>query len=152
LGAGRDTAGSLLAVIRHSQGRPAAAGDVNSALRKATDLIEGMRSAPMRRGAISHHLAQLKNRIADRIAARQVPPTLAQRVAFQLVFKFQETDLDGPAVWSAIGDLLFVEVAQLKERYGLADRQIARALPKMSASQIETFLHEVSATDRRIAR
>jgi len=145
-------AGSRAWRAYHYQGPPAAGCNVHSALRKATDLLDEMRSAPMRRGAISHHLAQLKDRIADAIAARQVSPTLAHRVAFQLVFKFHENDLEGPPVWSAIGDLLFVEIAQLKERFGLADRQIAEALPKMSASQIDSFLHEVSATDRRIAR
>jgi hypothetical protein len=56
------------------------------------------------------------------------------------------------AILGAIGQILSREVARLKVRVGLADRQIAEVLPKLSASGVEEFLEELRSTDRRIAR
>jgi hypothetical protein len=41
---------------------------------------------------------------------------------------------------------------QLRERVGLAERQIVAVLPKMSAQQVEALFDELQRADRRIAR
>ena len=106
----------------------------------------------MRRGAISRTQSRLKAEIAGVVEAQGVPVALAERVAFQLVFKFDVTDLADPVTWREIGHILSQEVTQLKVRLGLADRQIVEVLPKLSARQVEEFVGEVGTTDRRIAR
>jgi hypothetical protein len=106
----------------------------------------------MRRGAISEQQRLLKERISSTIEIRGIPTRLAQRIAFQLVFKFKLSELEDSAVWCAVGDFLREEIERLKTRVGLVDRQIVTVLPKLSACQVEDFLDELRATDRRIAR
>jgi hypothetical protein len=69
-----------------------------------------------------------------------------------LAFKCHVHELQDEALWQAIGTLLREEVACLRDRVGMADRKIVRALPKLSAAQIEEFLGELMKADRRIAR
>jgi len=111
-----------------------------------------MRQTPMRRGAIPKERHQIKQALSGALAAEGVPPPLADRIAFQLVFKFEEHELERRALWSAIGAELREEIAELRRVVGLADRQIVTVLPKLSARQIGEFLDELSAADRRIAR
>jgi hypothetical protein len=106
----------------------------------------------MRRGAISSAQGRLKQAIAAAIAEQGVAAALSERIALQLVFKFDAADLADRTVWSAIGRILRDEGAWLRERVGLAERQIAEVLPKLSAPDAETFLDELRAADRRIAR
>ncbi len=125
---------------------------MNFAAQKARTLLERLRRTAMRRGAISERQSQLKAEIAPEIEAQGIPAALAQRIALQLVFKCDVTELADRAVWRAVGQLLKREVARLRTHVGLADRQIVEVLPKLSACQVEDFLEEVRTTDRRIAR
>jgi len=119
---------------------------------EAERLLEGLRRTPMRRGAISRAQGRLKQEMAAAIAGQGVAAALADRIALQLVFKFDASELgDGP-LWSAIGRVLQEEVTWLRECAGLAERQIAELLPKLSARDAEMFLDELRAADRRIAR
>jgi hypothetical protein len=111
-----------------------------------------MRQTAMRRGAITDNQRRLNDEIARTIEAHRTPAPLARRIAFQLVIKFDAAELADPAVWSAVGRLLEHEVEQLKAQVGLAERQIAAVLPKLSARQVEDFFNELQAADRRIAR
>jgi hypothetical protein len=106
----------------------------------------------MRRGAISRQQRRLKRDIAAAIKAQRIAAAIAERIAFQLVFKFDASELGDRTVWAAIGQILSREVARLSDHVGLADRQIAEVLPKLSASGVEAFLEELRSTDRRIAR
>jgi hypothetical protein len=76
---------------------------------------------------------------------------LAQRVAFQLVIKTGRDELRDKRIWHELGVILRGEIDALKERVGLAERQIVTVLPK-PAHQIEEFLDEMTRADRRIAR
>jgi hypothetical protein len=105
----------------------------------------------MRRGAISKQHGRLKHDIAAAIEAQGVAAALSDRIALQLVFKFPR-DLEDRSVWVAVGRILRKEAGRLKEHAGLADRQIAEALPKLSARDLEAFLDDLRAADRRIAR
>jgi hypothetical protein len=111
-----------------------------------------MRETPMRRGALSPRARRLKCQVARSIAARSAPSALAQRVAFQLVFKFDRRELFGEAEWRAIGNILRQDTSRLKAQLGMSDRRIVAALPKLSATQILEFLHELEETDQQIAR
>jgi len=119
---------------------------------EAAALLGRMRETPMRRGAIPATQAALKCRIAETIEVQGVMAALAQRVAFQLVFKFTSNELADPALWEAVGCRLAQEAARLKMRVGLADRQIVQVLPKLSARQVEEFFEELETADRKIAR
>jgi hypothetical protein len=121
-------------------------------VQEAQHLLEGVRRTPMRRGAISSTQGRLKQEIAAAIASQGVAAALSERIALQLVFKFDAVELADCTVWSAIGRILREEVGRLRERAGLAERQIAEVLPKLSARDAETFLDELRAADRRIAR
>jgi hypothetical protein len=106
----------------------------------------------MRRGALSDDKSRRRADIAAALEAQDVPAPLARRVAFQFVFKFRDGELGDHAVWRAAGQILRQEIARLRHHLGLGERQIVRVLPKMSARQVEDFLDELSAADRRIAR
>ncbi len=106
----------------------------------------------MRRGALSGKKSARRAEIAAALEAQNIPAALAQRVAFQFVFKFRDDELGDHAVWRAAGQILRQEVARLRHHLGLAERQIVRVLPKLSARQAEDFLDELTAADRRIAR
>jgi hypothetical protein len=106
----------------------------------------------MRRGALSEKKSARRFEIAAAIEAQDVPAALAQRVAFQFVFKFRDDELGDHAVWRAAGQILRQEVARLEHHVGLGERQIIRVLPKLSSRQAEDFLSELVAADRRIAR
>jgi hypothetical protein len=125
---------------------------LDAAARKAKALLATLRQTAMRRGAISGRQGRLKADIAIEIEVQGIPTELAQRIALQLVFKFDIAQLAGRDVWRAIGRLLQKEVERLRAQVGLADRQIVAVLPKLSARQIEGFLEELRAADRRIAR
>lgn len=81
-----------------------------------------------------------------------VATRLAQRVAHQLVFKFDAAELGGPATWNAIGRVLRLEAEQLTDRLGLVDRQIVLTLPKLAPDDVERFFEELRAADPRVAR
>src|ERR1051325_10272576 len=106
----------------------------------------------MRRGALSARKSARRAEIAAALQAQTVPAALAQRMAFQLVFKIADDKLGDHAVWRAAGQILRQEVARLRHHLGLGERQIIRVLPKLSARQVEDFLNELTAADRRIAR
>jgi hypothetical protein len=106
----------------------------------------------MRRGALSEKKSRRRNDIAAALEAQDVPRALARRIAFQLVFKFRDDELGDHAVWRAAGQILRQEVARLRHHLGLVDSQIIRVVPKLSARQVEDFLDELTAADRRIAR
>jgi hypothetical protein len=119
---------------------------------RAAHLLEQMREAPMRRGALSPHVRPLRRDIARTMADEGVPQKLAQRVSFQLVFKFHRRELFDQPEWVAIGRHLVREMALLRERAGMRDTPIIAVLPKLSAEQLIDFLDELLAADRRIAR
>jgi hypothetical protein len=106
----------------------------------------------MRRGAISREKARLKRDIAAAIEGEGVAAALSDRIAFQIVFKFDARELADRAVWPAVGRILGQEAARLRAKAGLADRQIVEVLPKLSARDVEAFLVDLQASDRRIAR
>ena len=111
-----------------------------------------MRQTPMRRGALSERKVERRTEIAAALEAQELPAALAQRVAFQFVFKLHDDELGDHAVWRAAGQILRQEMARLEHHLGLGDRQIICVLPKLSARQVEEFLDELVAADRRIAR
>jgi hypothetical protein len=106
----------------------------------------------MRRGALPRKKRKRRGDIAVALEAQGLPTALASRMAFQFVFKFSDDELGDHAVWRAVGQLLRQEVARLSHHVGLAERQIVCVLPKLSARQVEDFLDELRADDRRIAR
>lgn len=118
----------------------------------ARALLETMRRTPMRRGAVPERHLQLRDAIANRIAAEGVLPHLARRVAFQLVLKFEAGQLGHRAIWRHIGRHLRAESEYLTANVGLVDRQVIVALPKMSAQHIENLLQELTTNDPMIAR
>lgn len=77
---------------------------------------------------------------------------LAERIARQLVFKFDTAALGDRSTWRAMGELLRREAERLQTQLGLVERQIVVALPKLSAKQIEDLLEELQARDATIAR
>ena len=106
----------------------------------------------MRRGALSARKSARRAEIAAALQAQTVPAALAQRMAFQFVFKIHDGELGDHAVWRAAGQILRQEIARLQHHLGLGERQIVKVLPKLSARQVEDFLNELAAADRRIAR
>ena len=106
----------------------------------------------MRRGAISEKKSARRSEIAAALEAQELPAALAQRIAFQFVFKFRDDELGDHAVWRAAGQILRQEMARLQHHLGLGERQIIRVLPKLSGRQVEDLLNELVAADRRIAR
>jgi hypothetical protein len=125
---------------------------VDAATQKAQALLGRVRQTAMRRGALSKKQSARRADIAAALDAQGVPAALAQRVAFQFVSKFRDGELGDHAVWRAAGQILRQEVVRLRHHVGLGDRQIIRVLPKLSARQVEEFLDELIAADRRIAR
>ena len=95
---------------------------------------------------------RLKRGWPPRSKRRGSLPRLAQRVARQLVFKFDVAELGGPATWNAIGAVLRREAEQLTTRLGLVDRQIIVTLPKLAPDEVERLLEDLRAADPRIAR
>jgi hypothetical protein len=77
---------------------------------------------------------------------------LADRIAFQVVFKFGPAAVGDLRTWRALGGLLQRDVERLKTHVGLVERQIVMALPKLSAQQIEHLLEELRTADPTIAR
>lgn len=123
------------------------------AVARAAALLDNLRRTPMLRGGkISERRLQLRDEIANAIEGEGVLPRLAKRIAFQLIFKFDESELGNPATWRAIGEQVRRETECLKANVGLVERQIIVALPKLSARQIEDFLQELTAKDPTIAR
>ncbi len=106
----------------------------------------------MRRGALTRTQQKRRADIAAALEAQELPAALAQRMAFQLVVKFDADELGDHGVWRATGQLLRHEMARLHHHLGLAERQIVCVLPKLSARQVEDLLDELRAADRRIAR
>jgi len=106
----------------------------------------------MRRGALSVKKRKRRSDIATALEAQGLPAAIASRMAFQFVFKFSDDELGDHSVWRAAGQILRQEMARLSHHLGLAERQIVCVLPKMSARQVEDFLDELRAADRRIAR
>jgi hypothetical protein len=106
----------------------------------------------MRRGAISRQLSGLKADIAAAMSDEGVAAALSRRVALQLVFKIDERELGDRTVWRATARILLAEIAVVKDRLGLGPRQIASALPKLSAADLMSLFDELQRVDRRIAR
>jgi hypothetical protein len=106
----------------------------------------------MRRGALPRLRAHVKDEIAKAIEEQGVSTPLARRVALQIALKCESDEWGDRAVWIALGQILGEEVARLRDRTGLSDRQIDTVLPKLSAKQIEEFVAELAQTDRAIAR
>jgi hypothetical protein len=106
----------------------------------------------MQRGKVPTDRRDLKDRVYGAVAMRGVSPDLAERIARQAAIKLDESDLTNHAVWTAVGELLRKDFDRLRTHLGLADRQIVRVLPKLSARQVESFFKELVTKDRRIAR
>jgi hypothetical protein len=121
-------------------------------LSRAKALLEDLRKRPMMRGALAKHKQRFKNRIANVIESQQVPGRLADRIALQLLFKFDLAALGDEMTWQAVGQLLRKEAERLKKTVGLTDQQIITILPKLSADQVRDFFEELHATDPTIAR
>jgi len=125
---------------------------LESVTEKATALLARIRETPMQRGKVPTGRRDLKDRIFGAISAQGISPALAERIARQAAIKLDESDLANHAVWTAVGQLLRRDLDRLRTRLGLADRQIVRVLPKLSARQVESFFKELVTKDRRIAR
>jgi hypothetical protein len=106
----------------------------------------------MRRGALPRLRAHVRDEIAKAIGEQGLSTALARRVALQIALKLDSGEWGDRTVWIAIGQLLRDEVARLRDRTGLSDRQIETVLPKLSARQAEEFVAELAQTDRTIAR
>jgi hypothetical protein len=120
---------------------------------RALALLAQMRRIPMLRGGrISERRLQLRDEIGSTIEAQGVLARLAKRIAFQLVFKFDEGELGNQATWRAVGDELRRETEHLTANLRLVERQIIVALPKLSAGQIEGLLNDLTAESSTIAR
>jgi hypothetical protein len=120
---------------------------------KAAVLLENVRRTPMAHGRLRDAKAALRWHIARTIEdCGGVPQRLADRVAFQLVFKFGPAAVGDQRTWRALGALLRRDVERLTNHVGLVERQIVVALPKLSAQQIEDLLEELRADDPTIAR
>jgi hypothetical protein len=120
---------------------------------RAKALLDAMRRTPMLRGArLSEARLELRDEIASTIEDEGVLPRLARRIAFQLILKFDETELGDRTIWSAVGQQLRQETERLKTDLRLVDRQIIVALPKLSPDRVSDFLEELKATDPTIAR
>jgi hypothetical protein len=96
----------------------------------------------MRRGALPRLWVHLKDEIAKAIEGQGVSAGLARRFAAQIARKSGSGEWGDRAVWIAIGVTLRQEVARLRDRTGLSDRQIETVLPKLSARQVEQFIEE----------
>ena len=120
--------------------------------RSANALLDRLRQTPLRRGSIPKGRMRLKHEMSSAVEAEGVPAALAQRIAFQLVFKFTDAELGDRDVWTALGRQLQQETSRLRTYVGLVDRQIVTALLKVSASQVEEFMEELRTADRAIAR
>ena len=94
----------------------------------------------------------LRWNIARTVEDCGAPQRLADRIAFQLVFKFGPAAVGDRRTWRALGELLRRDVERLKNHVGLVERQIVVALPKLSPQQIENLLEELRAADPTIAR
>jgi hypothetical protein len=120
---------------------------------KAAALLENVRRTPLAHGRLRDAKAALRWNIARTIEdGGGVPQRLADRIAFQLVFKFGPAAVGDVRTWRALGVLLRRDVDRLKNHVGLVERQIVVALPKLSAHQIEDLLEELRAADPTIAR
>src|SRR6266498_1522272 len=119
----------------------------------AKALLETLRRTPLLRGGkFTRDKRRLRIRISRAIESQGVLQRLAQRIALQLVWKFDVPDLGDHTVWRATGQLLKQETERLRNHVGLVDRQIIVALPKLSAQQIEAFLDELCASEPTVAR
>jgi hypothetical protein len=120
---------------------------------KAAALLENVRRTPLAHGRLRDAKAALRWNIARTIEdGGVVPQRLADRIAFQLVFKLGPAAVGDVRTWRALGVLLRRDVDRLKNHVGLVERQIVVALPKLSAEQIEDLLEELRAADPTIAR
>ena len=119
---------------------------------KAITLLDNVRRTPMAHGRLRDAKATLRGTIARTLEDSGVASRLADRIAFQLVFKFGPAAVGDRRSWRALGELLRRDVERLKNHVGLVERQIVVALPKLSAQQIEDLLEELRASDSTIAR
>ena len=104
---------------------------------KAAALLENLRRTPMSMGGrLTESQRILRAHIERTIEDRGVPARLAERIARQLVFKFDTAALGDPSTWRAMGELLRQEAERLQTQLGLVERHIVVALPKLSAQQI----------------
>ena len=127
--------------------------DEMQSARRAKALLATLRQTPMLRGGRAiRGKRQLKDAMSGAFEAEGVLMRLAQRIAFQLVLKFDVAELGEADIWQAVSRLLQEEIERLKTGVGLVDRQIIVALPKLSPDQIEGFVEELRASDPRIAR
>jgi hypothetical protein len=102
---------------------------------KAAALLENVGTTPKMHGRLRDAKAALRWNIARTIDCG-VPQRLADRIAFQLVFKFGPAAVGDRRTWRALGELLPRDVGRLKNHVGLVERQIVVALPKLSALHV----------------
>ena len=120
---------------------------------KAVALLENLRRTPMSMGGrVTESQRILRAHIERSIEDRGVPVRLAERIARELVFKFDTAALGDPSTWRAMGELLRKEAERLQAQLGLVERQIIVALPKLSAQQISDLFDDLRDSDTGIAR
>src|SRR5438034_8729163 len=120
---------------------------------KAAALLENVRRTPLAHGRLRDAKATLRWNIARTIEdGGGVPQRLADRIAFQLVFKFGPAAVGDVRTWRALGVLLRRDVDRLKNHVCLVERQIVVALPKLSAQQIKELLEECTASHQTLPR
>lgn len=120
---------------------------------KAVALLENLRRTPMSMGGRLHESQRIvRAQIERSIEDRGVPVRLAERIARQLVFKFDTAALGDRSTWRAMGELLRKEAERLQTQLGLVERQIIVALPKLSAQQISDLFEDLRESDTTIAR
>src|SRR5437762_2035981 len=91
---------------------------------KAATLLENLRRTPMSMGGrLTENRRILRGHIERTIEDRGVPARLAERIARQLVFKFDTAALGDRSTCRAVGELLRREAERLQAQLGLVERQ-----------------------------
>ena len=86
---------------------------------KAAALLENVRRTPLAHGRLRDAKAALRWNIARTIEdGGGVPQRLADRIAFQLVFKFGPAAVGDVRTWRALGELLRRDVDRLRAPLG----------------------------------
>lgn len=119
---------------------------------KAQTLLENLRETPMRRGDVAPDKGSLRNKLANVIRLQDVPKRLAERIARQLLHKFNPRDLGDELTWQAMGAQLNQEIERLRTALGLTERQIITILPKLSADQMVDLIRKLQGLDAKVAR
>jgi hypothetical protein len=118
----------------------------------ASALLATMRATPMRRGEVARSHEPLQRQVAQVLEHAGLPASVAWRVARQLVFKCDLTQLDDAATCAAMGRRLVEDLRRLQTQHGLSARQAAEILAKLSPEDVDAFVTELQVADRTIAR